>query len=232
MRISIVCNSEDRDLGLLGENLGDAIPKVNYLFREEFRNWSGIGSTDFFIHLGSSWSVYWDSVRRSVDAEVALMREASRRGVPILGVCFGAQVLSHAFGGIVERGKKTEIGWCDVVAPSANSILAGKWMQWHYDSFSAPVDFEVLAINDAGVQAIRRGRSLGVQFHPEATEAIVTNWIGGDGAGELAAAGITPSELLEETRRETLRTLHATRNLTNWFLEDVSQSPVGAWPGN
>ena len=160
------------------------------------------------------------------------MRRSIERGVPVLGICFGAQMLSHACGGVVERGKKTEIGWHDVVAPEVDSVLAGRWMQWHYDSFTAPRGFDVLAINEAGVQAIRRGRSLGVQFHPEANEPIVSKWMSGEGAAELAAAGIAPSSLLDETRRGVERTSVATPKLMDWFLEEVAQGPVAPSPGN
>ncbi len=160
------------------------------------------------------------------------MRHSIERGVPVFGICFGAQMLSHACGGVVERGKKTEIGWHDVVAPESNSVLTGRWMQWHYDSFTAPRGFDVLAINEAGVQAIRRGRSFGVQFHPEANEPIVSKWMSGEGAAELAAVGIAPSDLLDETRRGVERTSVATRKLLDWFLEDVAQGPVALSPSN
>lgn len=231
MKICIVANQSDSHLGMLEETIGGLGRQVT-LSREDSGSWRDVDGADLFIHLGSSWSVYWASIRKQVDAEVSLLRHAAERGVPVLGVCFGAQVLSHAFGGVVERGKKTEIGWHDVVAPAANSVFAGRWMQWHYDSFSAPNGFDVLAINDAGVQAIRRGRSLGVQFHPEANEAVVTKWMEGDGVAELAALGISPSALLEETRREVSRTTVATRVLIEWFLENVAQGPTAQRSGN
>lgn len=231
MKICIVANNSESQLGMFDETFGGVGRQVT-LLREDIGSWRDVDGADLFVHLGSSWSVYWDSIRKQVDAEAALLRHAVERGVPVLGVCFGAQALSYAFGGVVERGKKTEIGWCDVVAPEANSVLAGRWMQWHYDSFSAPNGFDVLAINDAGVQAIRRGRSLGVQFHPEANEAVVTKWMEGDGVAELAALGISPSALLEETRREVSRTTVATRELIEWFLENVAQGPTAHRSGN
>ena len=232
MTLVVVANRSDIDCGIVGEVFQDVFSRFSYLIREDYNSWKGFESADLFLHLGSSWSVYWDSVGGEVSAETSLMRHAAERGVPILGVCFGAQALSYAFGGEVERGKKTEIGWHDVVASEANSVFAGRWMQWHYDSFGAPSGFDVLAINDAGVQAIRRGRSLGVQFHPEANEAVVTKWMEGDGVAELAALGISPSALLEETRREVSRTTVATRELIEWFLENVAQGPTAHRSGN
>ncbi len=231
MKFCFLSNRAESDIGLLDESLS-GLGEYLFAFREDPFSWRNIDTVDLFIHLGSSWSVYWASVQTQVDSEVSLMRHSIERGVPVLGICFGAQMLSHACGGVVERGRKTEIGWHDVVAPDTNSVLAGRWMQWHYDSFTAPRGFDVLAINEAGVQAIRRGRSFGVQFHPEANEPIVSKWMTGEGAAELAAVGIAPSNLLDETRLGVERTLVATRRLMEWFLEDVAQGPVAPSPSN
>lgn len=231
MRFCFLSNRAESDIGLLDESLS-GMGEYVLAYREDPFSWRSIDNVDLFVHLGSSWSVYWASVRAQVDSEVSLMRQSIKRGVPVLGICFGAQMLSHACGGVVERGKKSEIGWYDVVAPNSNSVLAGRWMQWHYDSFTAPRGFDVLAINEAGVQAIRRGRSIGVQFHPEANEPIVSKWMSGEGAAELAAVGIAPSDLLDETRRGVERTSVATRKLLDWFLEDVAQGPVALSPSN
>ncbi|NDE72122.1 MAG: aminotransferase [Actinobacteria bacterium] len=231
MRFCFLSNRAESDIGLLDESLS-GLGEYLFAYREDPFSWRNIDNVDLFVHLGSSWSVYWASVQTQVDSELSLMRHSIERGVPVLGICFGAQMLSHAFGGVVERGKKTEIGWHDVVAPETNSVLTGRWMQWHYDSFTAPRGFDVLAINEAGVQAIRRGRAFGVQFHPEANEPIVSKWMSGEGAAELAAAGIAPSSLLDETRRGVERTSVATTKLMDWFLEDVAQGPVAPSPGN
>mgnify|MGYP003333268918 FL=1 len=71
-----------------------------------------------------------------------------------------------------------------------------------------------------------------MQFHPEANEFVVSKWMGGKGAAELAAVGIAPSDLLDETRRGVERTSVATRKLLDWFLEDVAQGPVALSPSN
>lgn len=223
MKLLVIANRAESDPGLLQVELEQFGVQLTYFFREDPGSWNSEVKADIVLHLGSSWSVYWSDISKNVAAEAALMRHAVGRGTPVLGVCFGAQMLSHAFGGRVERGKKTEIGWHDVVATDSGAPLGGRWMQWHYDSFTCPVSFDALAINDAGIQAIRRGRALGVQFHPEATEAIVTRWIEGGGAVELANYGLSPSDLLAETRRESGRSVVAARDLVQWFLETVAQ---------
>ena len=223
MKLLVVANRSESDPGLLQSELEHFGVQTAYFIREDPGSWNSEVKADILLHLGSSWSVYWSEITKNVAAEAALIQDAVGRGTPVLGVCFGAQMLSHAFGGQVERAKKTEIGWHDVVATDSGAPLGGRWMQWHYDSFTCPAGFDVLAINDAGIQAIRRGRALGVQFHPEATEAIVTHWMEGGGAVELANYGLSPHDLLAETRRESERSVVAARDLVQWFLENVAQ---------
>ena len=228
MKVCIIANREESDIGLLFSGLDIGTRNISVLERREHRNWKIQDSADLFLHLGSSWSVYWDSVRPHVNAEISVMEEAVSRGVPVLGICFGAQLMAQAFGGSVTRNKKAEIGWHSVESVDHASVLRGRWMQWHYDCLGTPQGFEELASNEAGTQAIRRSRSLGVQFHPEATEEIVSRWIAGDGAAELAALDLSPSVLLDETRREVMRTSGATAELMHWFLENIADSPFEA----
>ncbi|WP_267883791.1 glutamine amidotransferase-related protein [Streptomyces sp. NRRL S-646] len=46
-----------------------------------------------------------------IGGELALLRKAHRFGIPVLGVCFGAQALTAALGGSVEPSPRPEIGW-------------------------------------------------------------------------------------------------------------------------
>jgi hypothetical protein len=135
-------------------------------------------------------------------------------------------MLAHSLGGTVQRAKRPEIGWCEVLAPQAFAPVAGTWMQWHADVFSAPASVEVVALSDVGPQAIRYGRSFGTQFHPEANEAIVTRWMSGEGAVELARMGISPLDLGDATRRETPRSGPAAGALVEWFLTEVASTPL------
>ena len=66
-----------------------------------------------------------------------------------------------------ERAKKPEIGWHDVITTPTYSVLADAWMQWHYDTFTAPAGVQILALSDAGPQALQVGRTFATQFHPK-----------------------------------------------------------------
>jgi GMP synthase-like glutamine amidotransferase len=226
VRALLIANAGDADAGFVGQRFEEYDFSFTHVVREYPNEWPAIDGIDLVVHLGSNWSVYWDDAARNVAAESELIREAHRRGIPLFGICFGAQIMAHALGGSAERAKKAEIGWHDVIATPTYKVLAGTWMQWHYDTFSAPAGAQVLALSDAGPQAMQIGRSFGTQFHPEANEAIVSRWIGGEGAAELAAIDLMPSTLIERTRSEVERSGPAAQALVDWYLAEVASTPM------
>ena len=78
-------------------------------------------------------------------------------------------------------------------------------MEWHDDVFTVPEGFDVLASTPAGPQLVAGRRVVGTQFHPEATETMVRDWIEHGGAEQYRARGGDPDELLAETRANTAR---------------------------
>ncbi len=156
-----------------------------------------------------------------VAAEAALVRDVVARGIPLLGICFGAQVLAHALGGVVSRAATPEIGWV-TVAVDGPPVAAGPWMEWHDDVFTAPAGFDVLARNDVGPQLIRGHRTLGTQFHPEATETMVRDWIEHGGAESYRRHGGDPDALLATTRDNVATSRPAAEALVDWFLDHVA----------
>jgi GMP synthase-like glutamine amidotransferase len=179
--------------------------------------------------MGSNWSTYWDHVAEPVRAEQAVLAEAVSRGIGILGICFGAQQLAVTLGGEVTRAKTPEIGWYQVfpVAEASNStpdcLTRGDWMQWHYDRFSVPAGATTLADSPIGPQAMICGRTLGLQFHPEASESIVRLWMTGQGSDEIAAIGLTPDELMQKTSSHIVDAEARCDELVEWFLENIAQ---------
>jgi hypothetical protein len=197
--------------------------------REDFQQWPSLDNIDLVVAMGSGWSTYWDHVAEPVKAEQLLLATAISQGIPILGICFGAQQLSVTLGGNVTKAQSTEIGWFSVenvpetahLAPK--SLTEGPWMQWHYDAFSVPPGATVLAQSVAGPQAMVCGRAVGLQFHPEATESIVRTWASGDGESELAAIGLTETEILNHTRAQLDDAARRCDDIVDWFLTDIAQ---------
>ncbi|MFF1353382.1 TauD/TfdA family dioxygenase [Streptomyces sp. NPDC058297] len=106
------------------------------------------------------------------------------------------------------------------------------WFQTHFDRFVVPPGAEELARSAVGPQAFRTGRSLGVQFHPELTEATLRRWLDLGLYDQARGLGLDPDELLDRTRElreEARRRAHA---LVDGFLDRVARSPAatGAEP--
>jgi GMP synthase-like glutamine amidotransferase len=130
--------------------------------------------------------------------ELALVRRAAALEVPTFGICFGGQLLARALGGSVQPASEVEIGWRDVRTWDNSLIAPGPWFQWHFDSFTPPPGASVIADSTAGPQAFRRGRTIGLQFHPEVTAEIVRAWAAAS-PEELRAHGVDPAALVRET---------------------------------
>ncbi|MDX6726297.1 MAG: hypothetical protein QOK49_1102 [Baekduia sp.] len=130
----------------------------------------------FLVSLGSEASAFDDAVPW-LAAERAVLDRAVAAGVPVLGICFGAQHLAVALGGRVERLAVPEVGWLPIETFAPDLVPPGPWLQWHRDGFEPPPGAELLARSEISAQAFRIGPHLGVQFHPEVTEAVVADWM-------------------------------------------------------
>jgi GMP synthase-like glutamine amidotransferase len=171
---------------------------------------------ELVVSLGSERSAYDDALPW-VAREVKLLREAAERDVPVLGICFGSQILARALGGQALPGRQTEIGWVGIRSDDPALVPEGPWFQWHHDTFTPPADAALIAHSPAGPQAYTVGRSLGVQFHPEVTIPIVEDWVA-LGGEDLARHRVDPDRLMAETRsREAENRLRA-RRLLDAFL--------------
>ena len=63
---------------------------------------------DAVMLLGAPWSAYDDAIASWVEPELELLRDADRAGVPVLGICFGGQLLAAAHGGRVHASDAPE----------------------------------------------------------------------------------------------------------------------------
>ncbi|ELZ95082.1 GMP synthase [Haloferax mucosum ATCC BAA-1512] len=126
---------------------------------------------DGVVITGSSSSVYWDD--EWIRTLVSWVADADDRELPILGVCFGHQVLAAALGGTVEDMGEFELGYSEIDRTASDDLLAGISDRFtvftsHGDVVTElPPGAERLAENEFGVHAFRRNHAFGVQFHPE-----------------------------------------------------------------
>lgn len=160
----------------------------------------GFGGVDHIVVLGAVSSV--NDPDPWIGEELAWIRAADQAGVPVLGICFGAQALCAALGGRVEAMERKEIGWFVVDSADAEVIPAGPWLEFHGDRCLLPDGATVLARNDAAVQAFGIGRHLAVQFHPEVDGPQLKRWLDSMGIREAQRAGVDPDQFLADTIRE------------------------------
>ena len=180
---------------------------------------------DAVVVTGSRASVYWDRdwIRPLVDYVAA----ADDHGLPLLGVCYGHQVLASALGGRVASMGEYEIGYRTITRTADDELLAGVDDEFvafttHSDAVTElPPGAELLAENDYGIHAFRRGRAWGVQFHPEydretavevtrgkegdLTDARVQSVVDGITEENYDAARLNPTHVVGEVVEEPLR---------------------------
>ena len=175
---------------------------------------------DLIVSLGSEFAAF-DDTRPFVQREATLMRRAVDEDVPVLGLCFGGQMLARVLGAENYRSDEAEIGWLPVRTTDPELVPEGPWFQWHFDVFTAPSGARVVAETDVGVQAFVAGRSLGLQFHPEVTTQIMDDWVRAY-RHELDDEGVDPDALLEETYRLAEQSRANAMRLFDRFLRDVA----------
>ncbi|HSK91865.1 MAG TPA: type 1 glutamine amidotransferase [Euzebyales bacterium] len=154
---------------------------------------------DLIVPLGSAEAAYDDAVPW-LDGELAFLRRAVDHDVAVFGICFGAQALARALGGRVCPAAPPEVGWFRIDSVAPDTIAPGPWLEWHFDALTPPAGATTLARSAAGVQAYHRGRTLGVQFHPEVSPEILAEWIAGS-RDRLAEIGVDAEAFQRETRR-------------------------------
>jgi GMP synthase-like glutamine amidotransferase len=211
----ILQTQADAPAGLLGEWARKREITLSVVRADEHDAYPDPRDPDFVVALGSGASAAGGGPEW-VEEEIEWLRAADAVALPVLGICFGAQALAAALGGCVHRLAKPELGWITVDTVDADRVPAGPWMAWHEDRFTLPPLAYELASNAFGVQAFCHCRHLAVQFHPEVTPAIVSDWTVDD-HGDLERAGTTVEALRAATQRHAGAAARAADRLFDGF---------------
>jgi GMP synthase-like glutamine amidotransferase len=120
-----------------------------------------------------------------INEQIALMHDAVKERVPVIGHCLGGQLLAKALGGSVQKSLQTEIGWhaINVIDEKAKALWFGglsslTLFQWHNESFSIPARTTHIASTEiCPNQAFSADDiHLGMQFHCEANAKKLHYW--------------------------------------------------------
>ena len=189
---------------------------------------------DLVVVLGSQESAY-DRGVPWLARELAFVTAALGRGLPILGICFGGQLLARALDGTVTRAARPELGFTAVESDDPELVPPGPWMQFHADSFLPPPAATEIARNAAGSQAFVAGNAVGVQFHPEITLDGFDSWTerwaaSGDPPGR-AGASLDTDALRREVADHERRSVRRCDRLIGTFCARHLGGRPGTAPG-
>lgn len=164
------------------------------------------------VFMGGYMSVHDDLPW--IASELALIRDADARGLPVAGHCLGSQLVAFALGGRVHRHTRPEIGWNEISL--SDDLIAREWwgpyagrtvqtFQWHGDTFVPPAGARQLAraVHCENQAFVLRDRHLMLQSHLEMTPELVELSLARNGAQLLRehAAGNPAVTSMDETRR-------------------------------
>ncbi len=135
---------------------------------------TNLGDAERIVLSGGPSSVSED--KDSLTRVVAEKIKAGKLNVPLLGICYGHQMIADVWGGRVDKGKSAEYGVSEITVDNEDIILKGmppKFKAWvsHFDEVKElPEEFEALAHSETcGIEAMRHRKRpvFAVQFHPE-----------------------------------------------------------------
>lgn len=167
-------------------------------------------------------------------SERTLVREAVDRGVPLLGICLGAQMLARALGREVFPAPVKEIGFTPLRPtpeaaddPLLSAFADGDMVfHWHEDTFELPPEALLLATGDeVKVQAFRVGeRAWGLQFHFEVDAAELELWLEDAGEGLEERWGKAAETIRREAERYLVRQHELAAHVFRRFADVVRRS--------
>jgi GMP synthase (glutamine-hydrolysing) len=207
----LITHLPDRSSGLIRECLGAAGRPVLECNAVDGASLPALADVSGIVSLGGRESAAELGQHPFLVAEVALMESALQRGVPVLGMCLGAQLLAVAAGGEVSRIGAVYAGWPELALTDEGRLdpVFGELvdhlpvLEWHEDKIEVPAVATVLGETPTpGVALFRIGSAAwGSQMHLEVTPAmLIDDWLEeAPGVQEIEAAGHRIDEFRAES---------------------------------
>ena len=186
-----------------------------------------LNTTSGLVFMGGPYSV--NGNHHWLADEINLIKRAIEQELPLMGVCFGAQLISKALGATISTASIMETGWHQIsldtsslsAAPPLNLDNSFEAFEWHEDTFTIPAGanpiFKGLNLPNQGYVY---GKILCMQFHLEMTEHMIHEWLGryNDCLPEPSKS-VQSHEQITSRLNERLINLHAVADkMYDWWL--------------
>jgi len=176
MKVHVLQHVQFEDLGCIRPWLEIRGAQIGYTRFFQGDTLPASNGIDLIIAMGGPMSVNDERDLPWLKQEKQFIQDAIAKGVSVLGVCLGAQLIASALGALVHRNPIKEIGWFPIQAvPTVESVfrfpLECVVFHWHGETFNLPKGAVRLAAS-AGceMQAFQlMNNVIGLQFHLEAT---------------------------------------------------------------
>lgn len=198
MSVLVLKNIESEGPGTIGDYLRERNVPMEVVELGRGRPVPSLEGYSALVVMGGPMAVYEMDRHPHLTVASRLIREAINRGLRLLGVCLGAQLVAHCLGARVYKGQVEEAGWHHIeltadgikdplmrrlaVHPAVGDFWRRfKVLHWHGDTFELPMGAERLAGSELYEnQAFKCGDEVyALQFHIEATAGMVEEWFSG-----------------------------------------------------
>ena len=204
------------------------VPEENFSTPNVHANFPNFLDYDLLVPMGAPYGAYEDDrIGNWLQPELEKLKEAHNEGVPILGICFGGQLMARALGGSVARAPKAEVGWYEIESNDTTLIPTGPWFEYHWDRWMTPKGATEIAKTDGANQAFVMGRTLGLQFHPEVDPEVLEAWLSRQsGCVEITGEGVDLEALRKQTKELEASSNKRAADLVDTFLRRVATAEV------
>ena len=204
------------------------VDEANYLTPNVTVKWPDLLSFDVLVVLGAPWGAWEDDrIGNWLKPEMEKVLAAHNAGIPILGICFGGQLMARVLGGSVARAPQAELGWYQIESDDHSLIEPGPWFQYHWDRWQLPAKAKEIARTEIASQAFTYGRTLGLQFHPEIDSHVLDLWLAMEGGCvEVESEGVAVQELRAQTKTIEPESNRRGFELVDRFLSKIACAEI------
>lgn len=224
-------------LGTLGPLFKDHGIRVRYAnFGRHPDLHTSVEKYDGLVILGGPMNVDQSDRYPHLLHELKLIEQALKQGIPILGICLGAQLIAKALGASVYDNAEKEIGWYNLnltAAASEDSLFqhfraSERVFQWHGQTFDLPQGVTHLASSElCRHQAFRYDKQVyALQFHLEVDEKIINRWLSiecNQADLKMLAPKISPELIQQETPSQIVRLNQLSEQVFSHFSKNFGK---------